>query len=321
MNSFAIADISVTDKPTLGTGYLAPEYATALAEFGVPTQLPRAGGWFLKRPIAGFPYVDGMGCYPMLSCRDWTRLDADLDAAGRELVCFSAVIDPFGNHDEALLKRCFPDVAFHFKNHYVTDLSQPPESYISPRHLRNVKKATQAVGVERCENPSVFLADWMRLYGVLIERHSIRGLSAFSSESFARQLQVPGLVMFRATLNGETVGMLLWLVQNGVAYYHLGAYTDAGYELRASFALFWNVIEHFTAQKLKWLNLGAGAGAGLTDAATDGLSVFKSGWSNGTRPAWFCGRVFNRVSYDSMVAARNIAPTKYFPAYRQGEFA
>ena len=308
---------------SLPTGYGSACYADSLREFGEPILMPQSGGWFLKRPIRGFPQHDGMGCYPMLSCRDWTQLESDLGEVGQELISFSAVIDPFGNHDETLLNRCFPDVMIHFKNHYVTDLSKPPASYLPSRHQRNLKKSLEAVRVERCENPGAFLDDWTRLYGVLIARHSIRGLSAFSRDSFAIQLQTPGLVMFRATREGETVGMILWLVQNDVAYYHLAAYSEMGYESRASFALFWTAIDYFSANKLRWLNLGAGAGAGTdsTKAQTDGLSIFKSGWATGQRPAWFCGRVFDRTSYDTMVSARNQPPTPYFPAYRKGEFA
>ena len=301
------------------TGYLAPEYAAALREFGEPTELRRAGGWLLKRSIAGTTLFDGMGCYPMLSCRDWTELGADLEQLRSRLVCFSAVIDPFGNHTEELLKDCFPDVARPFKNHFVVDLSKPREGYISSRHRRNVKKAMQAVIVERCEVASDFLDDWVALYGVLTQRHSVRGISAFSRDSFKRQLEVPGLVMFRATLDGKTVGMILWLVQNDVAYYHLGAYDDAGYELRASFALFWRAVEYFAEQKFNWLDLGAGAGTGA--GATDGLSAFKSGWATGTRTAWFCGRIFDRSAYTSVLVSKNIPSTTYFPAYREGEFA
>lgn len=304
------------------SGYLAQQYAAAFAEFGEPVELRHAGGWLIKRSIAGTPYFDAMGCYPMLCCRDWSRLADDLAAIGGELVSVAAVLDPFADHDERLLKQCFPDIARPFKNHYVTDLSQARDSYIASRHARNLKKASSIVQVEQCHCPGDWLDDWTRLYGTLIERHSIRGITAFSRESFRKQLEVPGLTMFRATYAGETVGMLLWFAQGNVAYYHLGAYTPLGYELRASFALFSFVIDFFTAQGVGWLNLGAGAGSGLSEeAAEDGLSTFKRGWSTGTRTAWFCGRTFDRDRYSAIVSSRNLPPTAYFPAYRQGEFA
>jgi hypothetical protein len=113
--------------------------------------------------------------------------------------------------------------------------------------------------------------------------------------------------------------MLLWYVQGKVSYYHLGAYSDLGYELRASFALFSHSVEYFVQHGFEWLNLGAGAGVGLdTDS---GLGRFKQGWSTGTRTAYLCGRVFDPKKYEELVMARNTPPTAYFPAYRVGEFS
>lgn len=313
------SDASIVEATACG--YLAEQYAAAFTEFGEPVELRHAGGWLIKRSIAGTPHFDAMGCYPMLCCRDWSRLADDLATLADDLVSVTAVLDPFGDHDERVLKECFPDIARPFKNHYVTDLSRPKESYIAPRHARNLKKAAALVQVEQCQRPSDWLDDWTRLYGTLIERHSIRGITAFSRESFRKQLEVPGLTLFRATHAGETVGMLLWFLQGNVAYYHLGAYTPLGYELGASFVLFPSVIDFFTARGVGWLNLGAGAGSGLSGAAEDGLSTFKRGWSTGTRTAWLCGRTFQRDRYSAVVASRNLPPTAYFPAYRQGEFA
>lgn len=300
-----------------GSGYLHRGYAHALSEFGTPAFLPNSGGWFLKRHIANSPWVDGMGCYPLFTCQDWSGLKVDL--AELNLVSFAAVLDPFATVDQPFLADCFPDVAFVFKQHFVTDLRQSPKTFVAAHHLRNVKKASAAVSVERCGDPLSSLQDWHRLYSFLIERHGIRGISAFSKTSFAQQLQVPGMIAFQAVRQGEVVGMLLWYVQQGVAYYHLGAYSDQGYELRSSFALFWHAIEYFAANGTRWLCLGAGAGASAD--ATDGLTLFKRGWSTGTRPAYFCGKVFDREKYAALIQARNVPETKYFPAYRKGEFA
>jgi hypothetical protein len=302
------------------TGYVHPLFVNSFAEFGQPTSLPRSGGWFLKRPIPGFQAWDGMGCYPMFSCLDWTRLVEDLDEISSELVALSVVIDPFGNHDEALIKKIFPDVAVAFKQHFVTDLARPPEDYISSRHMRNVKKAMQKIIVEACANPLVHLDEWNRLYAVLIERHSITGIRVFSPRAFKQQLEVPGLVMFRATLNGEAAGILLWYVKNEVAYYHLGAFSEAGYKERAAFALFWTAIQHFRDLGLKWLHLGGREGAQKSEEETAGLSSFKSGWSTGMLPAYFCGRIFRRELYDQITKSHNVAGSTYFPAYRTGEF-
>jgi hypothetical protein len=298
-------------------GYMHKSYAEALAEFGTPRELPRSGGWILVRSIPGFPDRDAMGCYPLFACRDWSQLAADLESVSSELVSLALVTDTFGEHDPAQLRQCF-DVVFPFKEHFVADLARPASSFVSSHHCRNALKAVRGVAVEICEAPSQFLDDWDRLYTTLVERHNIRGISRFSRASFARQLEVPGLVMFRAIHQATTVGIILWYVQGQVGYYHLGAYSDLGYELRASFALFWRALEYF-AGRLRWLSLGAGAG--VTSRADDGLTRFKRGWSTETRPVYFCGRIFDSVKYAEIVSAKGFPTTNYFPAYRKGEFS
>jgi GNAT acetyltransferase-like protein len=236
-----------------------------------------------------------------------------------ELVSVALVADPFGNHDPELLHACFPDRVTPFKAHLVTDLSRLPESFVASQHRRKARRALDLLTVEHCADPTRFVDEWNKLYANLIQRHGIRGLSAFSEASFKAQLAVPGISMFRAVHGDETVGMTLWFTDRGVAYYHLGAYSDVGYELEASFAIFWYVLDHFSNQNVQWLDLGAGAGIS-SDGDADGLTRFKRGWATGTRSAYFCGRIFDPLKYDEAMHARRIARTDYFPAYRQGEF-
>jgi hypothetical protein len=259
-----------------------------------------------------------MGCYPLFSCRDWTQLPKDLDGISEELVSLVLVTDPFGDYTEETLRHTFRDLAQPFKEHFVVDLKASPETFVHSHHRRNARKALEMVSVEKCDEPSSCVAEWNNLYANLIERHDIRGISRFSHSAFARQLRVPGAVVLRATHDGQTLGMTWWFVSRGVGYYHLGAYSEGGYELRASFALFWRAIELFRTAGLHWLDLGAAAG--LDSQATDGLTRFKRGWSTGTRTAYLCGRIFNSARYEKIAAAKGIKATDYFPAYRQGEF-
>ena len=300
-------------------GYSHPAYAASLAEFGTPRHLPRCNGWLLERSIPDTRFRDAMGCYPLFACQDWSQLKSDLDELGNELVSVALVADPFGNHDPALLRRSFPDRVTPFKEHLVTDLSRLPESFVAREHRRKARRALEHVAVEHCADATHFVDEWNKLYANLIQRHGIRGLSAFSEASFKAQLAVPGIAMFRAVHEDETVGMTLWYADRDVAYYHLGAYSDMGYELEASFAILWYVLDYFSKQNVQWLDLGAGAGLS-SDGEADGLTRFKRGWATGTRTAYFCGRVFDRVKYEEAMRARRIAGTDYFPAYRKGEF-
>ena len=259
-----------------------------------------------------------MGCYPLFACNDWSQLEVDLNELN-DLVSVALVADPFGNHDPELLHRCFPDRVITFKEHLVTDLAQSPESFVDAQHRRKARRALERLTVERCDDATRFVDDWNKLYANLIQRHTIHGLAAFSATSFREQMAVPGLSMFRASDGDETVGITLWYANRGVAYYHLGAYSDAGYELEASFAIFWYVIDYFARHDVQWLDLGAGAGVSSAEK-TDGLTRFKRGWANDTRSAYFCGRIFDRARYEEAMRIRNVTASEYFPAYRKGEF-
>lgn len=293
-------------------GYAHSGYAQSLREFGRPRLLPASGGWILERAIPGTDERDAMGCYPLFDCLDWTRLAEDLEELRGELVSLMLVPAPLGNHNEQLLRECFPDVCRAFKSHSVVDLERPLEEHLSANHLRNAKKALRDVSVEVCDDPQLWLGEWARLYDCLIARHGIEGISTFSRQSFEEQLRVPGLVMLRAVHDTQTVGMILWYVQGEVAYYHLAAYSDEGYQLRASFALFMESLRYFQG-RLKLVGLGAGAG--LTEGSADGLARFKRGWATGEREVLLCGRILDRDRYGQLCGDRGAAD--YFPGYRE----
>jgi hypothetical protein len=302
----------------VATGYLHPAYAASLGEFGSPLALPASGGWLLERVVPGTEWRDATGCYPLFCCKTWEGIENDLAFLESDLISVSLVTDPFGQFDEALLRATF-DVVMPFKQHFVVDLAQAPEDFVSGRHQRNVAKGLERVFIEQQSTPSDWLDPWVTLYSFLVRRHAIRGLAAFSRRSFARQMAVPGLVAFRAGCDEETVGMLLWFRQGAVAYYHLGAFSERGYRVGASFALFWRAIEYFAEAGLRWLDLGGTAGCSLRGDAEDGLSLFKRGWSNARRPVWLCGRILNPGRYQELLQRRNLHGS-YFPLYRQGEF-
>jgi hypothetical protein len=313
--------LSVRPHEETASGYRSPAYAHALAEFGEPVALPRSGSFLLKRPVKseGPALFDAMGPYPLLCCADWSGLADDLAALTPELVSLVAVVDPFAQAKPEVLSRCFPQRLVPYKEHLVVDLSRPLESFVKSHHRRNANKALRNITVERCSAPAQWLSEWCALYQNLVERHGIRGIAAFSKESFQRQLQVPGIEMFRAVFQEETVGMLLWYRQGEVAYYHLGAYSDEGYERGASFALFWRALETLADAGVLVANLGAGAA--LSGQGTAGLVRFKSGWATGTRPTFLGGRIFQPDAYAELVRERRLASDiPYFPAYRYGEF-
>jgi hypothetical protein len=277
-------------------------------------RLSVSGGWILQRPIPGTTSCDAMGCYPLFCCTDWNGLRQDLDSLG-SLVSVVLVADPLGAHSPALLRATFDHVK-PFKDHFVVETGRPLTDFVSTSHRAHAMRALTRVTVDVCPDPVASIDDWDRLYGALVARHAIGGARRFSRSALLRQLAIPGLVMFRATAGGRTVGLDLWYRQGDCAQGHLAAFDEAGYELRASYATKWRAIEYF-GDKVRWINLGGG---NSTDGR-DGLSDFKRGWSTGTKTAWLCGRVLQPAIYDQM--ARNCGGVldAYFPAYRSGELA
>jgi len=226
------------------------------------------------------------------------------------------VADPFDDHSEGLLRQSF-DRVVGFKSHFIVELDRNPDQLVSKHHRYYAKKALAMVEVEVVSHPPDFLPIWCDLYGNLVRRHELSGIKAFSRAAFERQLQMDDLVILRAVHQGRTVGAHLWMVMGEVAHSHLAAFSEEGYQLMCAYALYWDAIRYFNG-KARFLNLGAGAG--MAADAMDGLTQFKRGWATGTRTAWFCASVLQPEKYSALSAASGDGGSKYFPAYRHGDF-
>ena len=259
--------------------------------------------------MPGTSDYDAMGAYPLFACSDWSAVGGDIEEL-EGLVTVALVADPFGDWTVEVLDQAFPDLRIAFKEHYVVDLAAEPLARVSAHHQRFAARGLRKVAVECVADPASLLDDWVELYSGLVRRHAITGVSAFSRDAFARQLEVPGIVAFRALAGETVVGAALWYVDAGVGYWHLAAYSERGYKLDASYALLATALEHFVTAGVRCLSLGAGAGHAAD--AEDGLSRFKAGWASGTRTAHLCGRVLDRERYVALGGPQ----TRFFPAYR-----
>jgi hypothetical protein len=304
--------------PAAATGYQHGDYARSFADTATPRPLARCGGWLLERDTPALPLRDAMGCYPLFACTDWAGLREDVDALAGDVVSLVLVADPFGPRDAAQLAPAFDRVA-EYKPHFTCDLELPASTTLPRVHRRNTERARERLQLETCTTPLDFLDEWVALYRGLEARHGIAGVRSFSRECLRRQMGVPGLAMFRAVLDGATVGLHQWMVHGDVAYGHLGATSAAGYAHHAAYALYWHAREHFRG-RVRWLDLGATPGA--PDDPGDGLARFKRGFATGSRPAWLCTRVFDPVRYNALRAATGSpATTNHFPGYRSGDFS
>jgi hypothetical protein len=169
------------------TGDVHSDYAESLSQFGAPLRLPKSGGWLPKRLVDAIR-TDAMGTYRLFAYSDWKSLKTDFNLLGKSLVSVVVVTDSFGEYNEPLLRDGFGDLVTPFKAHFGNDLSRPLESTLRKHHERNAGIGLKQF-VELCEGPSSYLDDWARLYSVLIQRHQICGIRAFSRNSFSRQLR------------------------------------------------------------------------------------------------------------------------------------
>jgi hypothetical protein len=305
----------VPSATVTAAGYQSAAYAAVFEEFGRPVHLPACDGWLLERRTPGGSDFDAMGCYPLFACADWHRLPDDLEMLADRVVCLSLVADPFGPQSPAVLEGSF-DRVVPFKDHLVTDLRTVGRQDLSRSTRRNLATALRACELEVCAQPEQHLDDWLDLYATLAARHGITGLRRFSREAFERLLRLPDLMMLRASVGGETVGLHTWVLAEDRAYGHLGATSELGYQTQAAYALYWYAIE-VLKEKVAWLDLGAAPGIGQEGS---GLQRFKERWATGNRSAYFCARIFDRERYDVLSAAEETGATSYFPAYRAGEF-
>src|SRR5262249_21934060 len=135
------------------------------------------------------------------------------------------VADPFATFDVECFKSTF-DTVLRFKDHYLFDITCSPDETVSPHHRYYARKALRYCHVAVIETPSAHLGDLVAVYETLVARHRLSGIRAFSTTSFAKQLEIPGLVMLRMSTGSACVGVQLWFVQDGVAYSHLTAFTE-----------------------------------------------------------------------------------------------
>ncbi|WP_373502078.1 GNAT family N-acetyltransferase [Aestuariivirga sp.] len=302
---------------TADTGYSSPQYWEALGMGGTVSPLTKSGGAMIVRAIPGSgEELDAIAPYPFLCCTDWAALEADMGGLPRNLVSVTAVTDPLGNADEALLRRCFNHMVRSYKTHYTIGLTAPLESFADPHHLGCARKALKKLDIEVCADPEAHIGDWLRLYANLVARHGIGKAARMSEASLRMQMRVPGARLFRAARTGRTVGMIMVMETAPRAYFHLGAYDAEGYRLNASYALVAAVIRHYAAKGFTFLSIGAGAGA-FGDGES-GLTAFKKGWASGQRMTWLCGHIADRERYDRLTLG--MPDGTYFPGYRAGEY-
>ena len=291
--------------------YSSQDYLEALAEFGEVVRLPRSKAGLLVQPIPGTDLCDARGPYPLFGAENWEAISTDLEERKRDWVCFVGVADPLAAPSPEVLNVAFPDLCRPYKEHFIVELRGKYEGPYSEGHRRAVRRAQSRLEIARVEPCPVAQTDWWRLYEGLCREKVIEGMAAFSESSFAKQLEMPEMVVSQARREGRVVAMTLWLVSGMRAYYHLGASDAEGYTNRASFGLFDQALRDLAERGVEQVLLGSGAGVRVQE--NDGLARFKAGWANASRTAYLCGSILNEEAYGRLSLARE---RDFFPAYR-----
>ena len=79
---------------------------------------------------------------------------------------------------------------------------------------------------------------WVDLYNGLVARRAVTGVADFPRSYFQAVAADPTFVTFAARAEDKVLAMAIWFTHRGAVYNHLGASSDAGYAVGASYALY-----------------------------------------------------------------------------------
>ncbi|MEM4380264.1 MAG: GNAT family N-acetyltransferase [Thermoplasmatales archaeon] len=289
------------------------EYASCFKEYSDPVYLERSRVFCLKLTNPYTPFFDLSYCYPFLPIKSLNGLIEDLKNVHGAYQCFYGVLSPWIQIVEEKEIAEF-ELFFQYKDHFFTDLNQELWSTLPNTHKRLIKKSEKKVSVNLAY-PNNVLDDWVQLYKNLIRRHQITGLTAFSDQTLRSFLLIPGAFVYAAYLDNQICGIAIFYPHDHLVYYHLAAYSDQGYQVSASYAIFWKAIRDFKQLGFRALHLGGVPGV---YASESGLQRFKKGWATGCVRSFFCGKVLNKEQFElTRQMSGSASVTDYFPPYRK----
>ena len=184
------------------------------------------------------------------------------------------------------------------------------EAGMHSMHRRGARKAEKAgVEVAVTARPSD-LGAFVELYDATMRRRDAEDFYFFPEPYWAALLGLGDrLVRMDATLDGELLASQLLLATPPWLHYHLGATSDAGFDLGASKLLFREAARYGQAEGYAELHLGSGLGG-----SEDSLWQFKQRLSPAPgRPYWIGKLVHDEAAYRELSGA---GTDGFFPAYR-----
>ena len=218
-------------------GYANAAYAASLADARRAARAARCGGSLLVRRTPGLADARRDRPLPALRVR---RLVGPGGRPRRPRATSSSPCRPRGRPVRQLGARAsstpaFPDLLVPVQG---APRRRPRDGAVararSPHHRRNARERALRArrGRGRRAEPADMLDDWIALYDEPRPRATgSAGTAAFSPRASRAQLAVPGIVASARSRTGRPSARRCGSSPGDVAYYHLAAYTQRGYEL------------------------------------------------------------------------------------------
>jgi len=155
------------------------------------------------------------------------------------------------------------------------------------------------------------LADFIRLYGMMVEKNDISGYYDFPEVFFKAVFAqcAPHAFLAHALYEGQVISSAIFLSYGPYLHYHLAGNAPGYGSLCANHLLLFEVAKWGKAQGKTTLHLGG--------AFEKGLLAFKQSFTKSEGLPFFVGtRIRNPAVYQAICSMTDARSETYFPAYR-----
>jgi len=269
---------------------------------------PMAGHLCFKKKVAGFlsawesiggPLSNGSLLYETLRDECNLRLHD-----GRLLMYTRLRPVPFPNGDDLFANKGYVK---HPLFTYILRLDRPTEVLwdgLAKNARRGVKKAVLSGGhVEE----ALDWQDWVRFYHLHCRHNQNKGITPESKQFFETlytTMLPKGMVkLFVASLNGQVIGGMLFLVYQGTMTYYIGSSIEEGLKYYPSDLTMWHAIQWGNKSGIRYLDFGDTQPD--PDTHLYGIHKFKKKWGGEliNRSLYIHGKVY-ALGYNAVSTSR-----------------
>jgi transposase-like protein len=259
--------------------YCSEPYAHALEEPGAtPLHVPAWGTYVLVRE-GPREALQATGMRPISPLEPSADMHAGMETLRQAgVTSVSLVAEPLFSPHPSVLEQAFT-ICRPFREHYFVDLEA--EIHLHKKHRNRLNQARRVCTVEEVRLDEQ-LERWHELYALNVAARQIP--QPFTRSHFEHLATLPSLRTIAVLMDGEIVGMTLWIGHGDTLYLHDGAADERGFENSATYPAVAHVIE--TERTRRYLLLGGSTG--IHDDPLEGLAMFRRGFSNGSVFSHLC---------------------------------